>query len=272
MQQVQWAAARHSGGGDDDKRPADESKLDWQSKPPRKTKAKAKANGPDHSLFIGEKWTELGNSHRLVHRHGEDIRYVHPLKSWFVWNGTYWKRDDDGMIMRYAEETIESLFKESTIITDDATRQAFRKFALKSQSHAPIRAMVALAQHSNFVIIFPDYLDADSMLLGVLNGVIELATGTFREGQREDYITKQAAVDFNPSSQCPNWIEFQNKIAGGDVKLIAYKQRLFGLLLTGQMVEIFSSCMAKAKMAKPQSSKQSPVCLATMRTRPTLAS
>ena len=43
---------------------------------------------------------------------------------------------------------------------------------------------------------------------------------------------------FRPAAQCPNWIEFQNKIAGGNAELIAYKQRVFGLLLTGEMVEI----------------------------------
>jgi putative DNA primase/helicase len=64
-------------------------------------------------------------------------------------------------------------------------------------------------------------LDADPMLLGALNGTIELATCTFREGRREDYITKQCAVAFDPTAQCPNWIEFQEKIAHGDADLVA---------------------------------------------------
>ena len=76
------------------------------------------------------------------------------------------------------------------------------------------------------------------MLLGVLNGVVELSTGTFRDGRREDYITKRCEVVFERTAQCPNWEEFQNKIAGGDADLIAFKQRLFGLLLTGKMLEI----------------------------------
>ena len=76
------------------------------------------------------------------------------------------------------------------------------------------------------------------MLLGVHNGVVDLNTGDFRGGQREDYITKLASVKFDPYAQCPNWIAFQIKIAGGNMELVAYKQRLFGLLLTGKMVEI----------------------------------
>ena len=79
------------------------------------------------------------------------------------------------------------------------------------------------------VAILPDKLDADPMLLGALNGTIELATCTFREGRREDYITKRCAVAFDPAAQCPNWIEFQEKIANGDADLVAYKERVFGL-------------------------------------------
>jgi putative DNA primase/helicase len=113
-----------------------------------------------------------------------------------------------------------------------------RKFALASQSCGHLAAMVKLAETELPVVLSHKMLDADPMLLGVLNGVVELATGTFRAGRREDYITKQCEVAFDPNAKCPNWIAFQNKIAGGDADLIAYKQRLFGLLLTGKMVEI----------------------------------
>src|ERR1700730_5812998 len=99
-------------------------------------------------------------------------------------------------------------------------------------------AMTQLAQHNSKVVLSPDALDANSMLLGVLNGTIDLRTGAFRDGRREDYITKQCAVFFDAEARCPEWIKFQKKIAGGNAELIAYKQRLFGLLLTGEMVEI----------------------------------
>jgi len=190
------------------------------------------------ALVNGEQWTELGNAHRFVFQHGADIRYVHPLKSWFIWGGIFWRRDDDAEIMRRAEATIESLFDESKLIADDATRQAFRKFALKSQARAQISAMVQLAQHNLKVVLSPDDMDSDPMLLGVLNGTIDLTTGKFRDGRREDYITKQCAVFFDPDAQCPEWLNFQRKVAGDNAELIAYKQRLFGLLLTGEMVEI----------------------------------
>jgi putative DNA primase/helicase len=185
-----------------------------------------------------ERNTELGNAHRLVHQHGNDIRYVHPFKSWFVWAGDCWRRDEDGEIMRLAEATIETLFDEAKAIGDEFRRTELRKFALRSQARKQMENMVVLARHQPDMALSPDALDADPMLLGVLNGVIDLKTGALRRGRREDYITKRCKVVFDASAQCPNWLAFQNKIANGDKELIAYKQRLSGLLLTGLVVEI----------------------------------
>ena len=93
--------------------------------------------------------------------------------------------------------TIEAIFDEAKEIADEEIRTAFRKFALKSQSNAQLRAMTQLAQHNLQVVLSPDALDANPMLLGVLNGTIDLNTCAFREGRREDYITKQCAVAFD---------------------------------------------------------------------------
>ena len=117
-------------------------------------------------------------------------------------------------------------------------RTALRKFALCSQTRKQMENMVALARHQPGVALSPDAFDADPMLLGVLNGVIDLKTGMLRRGRREDYITKRCNVAFDASAGCPDWLAFQNKIANSDKELIAYKQRVSGLLLTGLMVEI----------------------------------
>jgi D5 N terminal like len=115
----------------------------------------ARGNGHDAAADGGikqeaktfEQWTELGNAHRLVRHHGEDIRYVHPLEAWFIWDGVFWRRDDTGDIMRRAEATVEAIFDEAKEISDEEIRTAYRKFALKSQSRAQLSATVQLAQH-----------------------------------------------------------------------------------------------------------------------------
>ena len=148
-------------------------------------KKSSKAGVGDNS---SERDTELGNADRLVHQHGDDIRYVHPFKSWFVWQGDFWRRDETGEIMRRGEATIEALFDEAKAISDESRRTALRKWALKSQTRASMENMVALARHQPGIALLPDALDPDPMLLGVLNGVIDLKTGVLHRGVDEGQI------------------------------------------------------------------------------------
>ena len=45
--------------------------------------------------------TELGNARRLVAQFGDDICYVPSWKSWLVWDGQRWVRDQTGEIVRH---------------------------------------------------------------------------------------------------------------------------------------------------------------------------
>jgi len=192
------------------------------------SKSNAPLGGLEGEILVGTndlikgRLTDLGLATRLVARHHKNIRYVHALKSWFIWSGQYWRRDDTGGITRLAAETIETMFEASNTIADETFRTTFRKFALGAQSRAKISSMIGLACDASRTVLLPEALDADPMLLGVLNGTIDLKTGVFREGLREDYITKQCGVAFDPNATCPNWEAFQLKIACGDTELIAY--------------------------------------------------
>ena len=202
-------------------------------------KGRRKAADSDFEIAISEELTELGNARRLVARHGHDIRYVAAFKSWFTWTGLYWKRDEDGEVIRRAKMTVECLFDEAKQIADEAARIAFRKFALHCQTLAQINAMVSLAKSEHEVLLTPESLDADPLILGVQNGTIDLKTGAFHaSGNRGDYVTKRCAVAYDKDAKCPEFDKFMLKIAGGDRELVAYKLRVYGLCLTGLMIEI----------------------------------
>jgi putative DNA primase/helicase len=183
---------------------------------------------------------------RLVRFHGADIRYVAQFNAWYIWEGHRWRRDEDGAIMRLAKSAVDKLFDEAANIEDETLRTAMRKFALASQSCARLTAMVKLAESELPIVLAHERLDADPMLLGVKKGVMELGTGKFRDGRCEDYITKQCNVAYDSDAPCPEWLAFQKKITNGNDELIAYKRRLFGLLLTGMVVEILDGANGKS--------------------------
>jgi putative DNA primase/helicase len=181
--------------------------------------------------------TDLGNARRLVARHGSNIRFVHEWHQWIIWEGTHWRADDDGAIMRLAKETVEALYAEAPKIDDEDKRKELRKHGLKCQAAARLDAMIDLARTEPEVVLSAQRLDADPWLLGMQNGVLELQTGKFRPAERDDYITKRTGVAFDPGATCPNWLGFLDKVTGGDRSLSAYLQRVAGYTLTGSTRE-----------------------------------
>jgi putative DNA primase/helicase len=181
--------------------------------------------------------TELGNARRLVKRHGENIRFVHAWGSWIIWEDGHWRRDNSGGIMRLAKATVEAMLQGTFGINDQHRRNVMLKHALLSQKATQLRNMVALAESESEVVLSPDKIDANPLLLGVKNGVIDLRTGTFREARREDYVSKIAGCSYNEHARCPNWDAFLLKIFDHNEELIRYIQRVAGYMLTGLTVE-----------------------------------
>jgi hypothetical protein len=59
----------------------------------------------------------------------------------------------------------------------------------------------------------PAKFDADPYLLGCKNGVVDLRTGIVRPYVKEDYITYQIPVSFDPNAKCPRFLKFIGEIA-----------------------------------------------------------
>jgi putative DNA primase/helicase len=55
--------------------------------------------------------TDTGNAHRLVQRHGGDLRYCHPWGKWLVWDGRRWIPDATAAVTSRAKETIAAWFE-----------------------------------------------------------------------------------------------------------------------------------------------------------------
>ena len=57
--------------------------------------------------------TDYGNAERLVAMHGHDMRFVHLLGRWMVWDGTRFQRDETGEAVRRAKETLRALRRQA---------------------------------------------------------------------------------------------------------------------------------------------------------------
>lgn len=181
--------------------------------------------------------TDLGNARRLVALHGDDLRFCHPWGKWMVWDGRRWRVDDTGEARRRAKESVQTLYSEAAQETDDNRRRELTKHALRSESADKIRAMLAMAESESGIAITPEQFDQDPWLFNVLNGTLDLRTGTLRSHDRHDLNAKLASASYDPQAGCPTFEAFLDRIMGGNTGLIEYLQRAIGYALTGVIRE-----------------------------------
>ncbi len=151
----------------------------------------------------GYNLTDLGNSGRLIAHHGEDLRYCYPWGRWLVWDGRRWAADNSGEVHRRAKRTVKEIYREAGDATDDESRKALAKHAMRSEAENRIQAMISLAKSE--VPVMPEELDRNPWLLNALNGTLDLRTGELRDRRREDLITKLAPAEYDPDAEAPTW-------------------------------------------------------------------
>ena len=179
--------------------------------------------------------TDLGNAERLVDQFGNDILYCYDWKKWLVWDGKRWAIDREGNIRQKAKKAVRAIYREIESASDKSEKKDIFNHAMKSESDAKIRAMISLAQDE--VSITPERLDQDPWLLTCDNGTIDLQTGNFLPHDRLHLITQLAPVLYNPHAECPQWLNFLDRIMDGNQKLISFLQRAIGYSLTGDTGE-----------------------------------
>jgi putative DNA primase/helicase len=177
--------------------------------------------------------TDLGNAHRLVDRHGENLRWCEAWQTWLVWDGRRWARDPDLASERYAHETVEAMLRGAVDIPDDDQRKAFLRFAITSQGRGRIQAMLGCARPFREVATVPDQYDVSDWSFNMASGTLDLRTGEHLGHRREDYLTQIVPVAFDPRARCPLWEEFLGTIFQKNEDLIGFIQRACGYALAG---------------------------------------
>jgi len=159
-------------------------------------------------------YSDYTNALALVRDHGQDLRYCFPWKSWLVWTGTHWQRDDTGRVHQFAKQTIKRLARHAETLTDDTAVKVLMAHVKKSLSKTSLDAMVRTAQDEEGIPVKPEALDMDSWLLNCSNGTLDLRTGDLRPHDRADLLTKCLPIPYDPHAICPTWERFLSRIMG----------------------------------------------------------
>jgi len=175
--------------------------------------------------------TDMGNAIRFRNDHIEKVRYCYTTNLWYVWNDIIWEPDRNGTVERLAKDTVRKMYIEAGHIPDDKERLNAIKFAISSESLAKRRAMLETAQSE--MPIDQDNLDINRKLITCKNATIDLETGKPKSPDKDDFITKQMSVKYDPEADCPNWKAFMRLIFCDDEELIRYIQKVLGYTMTG---------------------------------------
>lgn len=179
--------------------------------------------------------TDTGNAERFAEQHRDKAKYVPAWKTWLIWDGCRWKRDERGAVGLLAKATARSIDEEVRRETDDEQRKRLRAHAAKSESRAGLENMIALARTE--LAAGPDDFDLSPWLFNVTNGTIDLRTGTLGEHRRDDMITRLVEVAYDGAAACPVFEAFISRVLGANPELVSYVQKSVGYTLTGNVSE-----------------------------------
>lgn len=183
---------------------------------------------------------DVGNGKRLVRHHGQDLRFVAKWRRWICWDGRLWSLDETGEVERRAKAMAAAIYDEAATLAREGKTEAAESVAghaKRSHSSRSILAAIACAASEPGITIRHDGLDANPWLLTVLNGTLDLKTGTLGPHRREDFNTKLAPVDFDPDATCPAFDKFLDELMLGRQGLVAFLRRYFGYCLTADVSE-----------------------------------
>lgn len=190
--------------------------------------------------------TDRSNAERLLAAHGQDLRYAPEWKSWLWWDQRHWARVTDIKVTALAAEVpaiirqeVADLYGQAATETAPGRRremihsaEELRKWMKKSEAAERLRATVTYARALVERIDWQD-LDPDPWLLTVLNGTVDLRTGSLRPHDRVDLITHLAPVSYAPDATCPRFDKFVDEVFSGDIDLINYVWRFIGYAVSG---------------------------------------
>jgi putative DNA primase/helicase len=194
--------------------------------------------------LINKPLTDAGNAECFELLNQQHLLYCKTRKKWLMWRNNRWEVVTDGIAHRAAIETIRLRGEAANFCSNKELKGKVENWAKQSESLARRNAMLNTAMHLKTIETSIDRFDLNPYLAGVKNGTLDLQTGTFRESNREDYISMQFNVFYDPNAKAPRWIQFLEEIFDGDKELIAYIQKAVGYSITGDTSEqvLFLCC------------------------------
>ncbi len=187
------------------------------------------------TLTPEEMVSEYGNVQRFLKKYGSRIMFDHGANVWFIWNGKYWQKDTQQLVLKFALEIGRDINAEADKLTDLKQKDSVKKWGKQSMGLAKCVNLLKLA--CAYMPSDEDQFDNNGYLLNVDNVAIDLRTGKPKPHSKDDYCTKIAPVIYDKAAKCPVWLAVLNTLFESKQDLITYFQKVIGYSLTADISE-----------------------------------
>lgn len=176
---------------------------------------------------------DTGNARRFADLYRDQLRYNPTDRTWLVWDGKRWRKDDTAAVKRLADEMLDGMEKSCFGIRDTDAAASLRRHVQHSRSSKGKEAFLKEAQHLEGIPLLPAQCDRNKGLFNLENGILDLAHQKLLPHDRARAITRLAPVAYDPAAKCPSWEAFIRSVTGGDQDLARYLQAAVGYFLSG---------------------------------------
>ncbi|WP_049759734.1 phage/plasmid primase, P4 family [Trichlorobacter lovleyi] len=180
--------------------------------------------------------TDMRVSSYFAAKFKDRLRF-NPSLDWLVFDGQRWNSNTPGGAYPFLKELIAEIRAKASQIENDAERMSMLKESVKLEAHNRQAMVISAAQKIPDFSVSSCQLDRDPMLLNVLNGTLDLRTGSLKQHSPADFITRLVPIEYNHTATAPVFEAFLSKIMAGNTALTAFIKRWAGYCLTGDTSE-----------------------------------
>jgi len=191
------------------------------------------------SIEIPTRYTDAFLAEHLAQHLVGKALYWRDAGKWLIWDGLRWSAEVPGGIVHIVKGLIKTILGQIANADDMEPVDRAKNFRAASQCEYVRRMdnlIVSLSQIPE-LIVRSWQLDANPMLINCINGTVDLSSGTLKQHERSDNITKLCKIKFQLDAICPVFDKFLIQIFNKNNELINYVQRLAGYCLTGSTDE-----------------------------------
>lgn len=183
------------------------------------------------------RYTDLAYAEHFVAAYGLDFRFDHRRHTWLHYERPHWQPDADSAVSRAAHQFARARQRAAMDLATPAARAEAAKHALKLESKQAITNVLDIAKTIKPVADTGTAWDTSPWLLGVQNGVVDLESDAFRDGDPADRLTMCCGSAYDSTAVCPRWWQFLAEVFNGNDEVIDFVWRLIGYALTGHTRE-----------------------------------